>query len=117
VLQLDFTAGDEVSLSAARALELLKDAISDLTGARCSAESPAGVRRAFRDAAKLPGVVLVVDNVHSESQVGMLLQDILDTAAAVIFTSRSEVPLGGGAHGDTWRQVRGAVLFVGDNRQ
>ena len=102
VLELEFTAGEEVSLSEARALQLLAGAVKDLTGGDCA---KADTRKAFRSAAKLPGVLLVVDNVHSESQVGLLVQDILDSGAAVIFTSRSEVPLGGGAHAGTWDQV------------
>ena len=101
MLKLEFTSGEAVSMSEADALQLLKGAVKDLTGSACD---EADAREAFRSAAKLPGVLLVVDNVHSESQVGLLLQGILDTGAVVIFTSRSKVPLGGGAY-DTWDQV------------
>jgi hypothetical protein len=104
-MELAFTAGEEVSLSEACALQLMKEAIEGLAGNGCTEASPGGIRKAFRAATKLAGVLLIVDNVHSESQVGLLLQDIVDTNAMVIFTSRSEVPLGGGAHADTWAQV------------
>jgi hypothetical protein len=69
------------------------------------ATSPQEVRRAFHNAAKLPGVLLVVDNVHRQSQVGLLLQSIPTTGAAVIVTSRMQVPPGGSAHADAWNQV------------
>jgi hypothetical protein len=109
VLQLEFTAGAAVSLSEGRALELLSGAITALTGSKCTDPSQAGIRKAFRAAANRPGVLLVVDNVHSEEQVGLLLKDVLDspgrTQPAVIFTSRSEHPLGGGEHTASWLQV------------
>jgi hypothetical protein len=107
VLGLEFIAGQEVSLSDERALDLLNGAVAELTGSECSTRG--GIRSAFRAAANRAGVLVVVDNVHSEEQVGLLLKDILgptdDTKAAVIFTSRSEQPLGGGEHTGVWLQV------------
>jgi hypothetical protein len=104
-LELDFIAGDEVAMSESGALNLLRGAVKDLTGNECTESSAHGIHRAFRNAVKLPGVLLIVDNVHSQTQVGLLLQDILDTNAAVIFTSRSKEPLGGSAYVDVWLQV------------
>jgi hypothetical protein len=107
VLRLEYTAGQEVSLSDEHALDLLNGAVAELTGSRCAERG--GIRAAFRAAANRAGVLLVVDNVHSEEQVGLLLKDILGptgaTKAAVIFTSRSEQPLGGGEHTGVWLQV------------
>jgi hypothetical protein len=68
VLRLEFTAGQEVSLSDERALDLLHGAVAELTGSECSTRG--GIRSAFRAAANRAGVLLVVDNVHSEEQVG-----------------------------------------------
>jgi hypothetical protein len=112
VLRLEFTMGQEVSLSDEGALDLLNGAVAELTGSECSTRG--GIRSAFRVAANRAGVLLVVDNVHSEEQVGLLLKDILGpagaTAPAVIFTSRSVLPLGGGEHTGVWLQVGYPVL-------
>jgi hypothetical protein len=117
MLELEFTAGEKVSLSAAKALDLLKCAVASLTGRECSDKSDVGIRRAFCNAARLPGgVLLVVDNVHSEEQVRLLLKDLLEDKVSsnthVIFTSRSQQPLGGGADPDVWQKVRGHCCVV-----